>query len=233
MASPTPKRAARMIIIHDRKLSLEGLPPEPSMYQLAREWLGNNPYKPIYTRPTAFPASSGLQLPPPLPPTLLSAARLSPPKRSRAAEPELPQTRASSELIMEHHIQHARDVRRWVKVQRRAVIDRYRPRLLKLLCGGQGLAQSNMPMPVQPNQLELLPQSHSPASPAQPLSVKPLHSTAVEVAAEAAQATADVCTAAEPGADEDNALAADSRAVDAVGDSGAPGEAEAPSTPPS
>jgi hypothetical protein len=146
-----PKRAPRTLTVHDRKIAVDCLPPEPSMYLLAREWMANNPHKPIYVRPNTLPPGGGVQLPPPLPPTVLSSARLKkhPRKRGAAAagleangktsegasmdesdegtdEPEFSRSRASTELILAHHVEHARDVRRWFKVQRQAVLDRYR-----------------------------------------------------------------------------------------------------------
>ena len=202
-AGAPPKRAPRTLTVHDRKINVDALAPEPSMYLLAREWVANNPNRPPIVRPTTLAAASGIQLPAPLPHTPLSLARLVPSSKKRtASELRISSSRASAELILEQHVQHARDVRRWVRVQRQAVLDRFRwaaharahrhharpdalsrarrarafrrprrapraaprprvhvrvaprPRLLKLLCGGQGLQQANMPMPVQPNQPE-------------------------------------------------------------------------------
>lgn len=163
------------------------------MYLLAREWVANNPHKPIYVRPSTILAGSSVQLPPPLPPTPLSTAKLVPRIKRTATvaglssadvlpDLEIDQSSASAELILQHHVQHAKEVRRWVKAQRQAMLDRYRPRLLKLLCGGQGLSQANMPMPVQPN----MPEAAEAVQ----------QSAAAAVAAEAARITADVIAGA-------------------------------------
>ena len=123
--SLSAKRAPKTLSVYDRKINVESLPPDPSLYYLAREWVTNNPFRSTHVRSSTLPSGGSVQLPAPLPPTPLSTARLLPAKR-KVAELELNQSRASPALILEHHVQHARDVRRWVKAQRQCVLDRFR-----------------------------------------------------------------------------------------------------------
>lgn len=121
-----PKRPPRTLSVHDRKVNVDGLPPEPSMYLLAREWVANNPHKPTYVRPMLLAAVGGVQLPAPLPHTPHSLAKLSSGSKRKVSELSISSSRASAELILEQHVEHARDVRRWVKVQRQANLERFR-----------------------------------------------------------------------------------------------------------
>ncbi|KAG8460890.1 hypothetical protein KFE25_010641 [Diacronema lutheri] len=233
-AGAPPKRAPRTLTVHDRKINVDALAPEPSMYLLAREWVANNPNRPPIVRPTTLAAASGIQLPAPLPHTPLSLARLVPSSKKRtASELRISSSRASAELILEQHVQHARDVRRWVRVQRQAVLDRFRPRLLKLLCGGQGLQQANMPMPVQPNQPEaqevLAPRSDA-AVPTPPPKQPP--SAAAAAAAEAEEATA-AAIATTDAADAGNEPRADAAAAAHARLGAAVATARSPTPPPS
>jgi len=115
--------------ILDRRLNLATFPAEKSIYSLMRSWVKDDPTRQAPT-PSRLGKRPQLSLPRPAPETDLSSATL-PPKRRRVEKEQLLNSlhTVSHDVLLEGHLVHMRQVRKWWQRRRAHRYRRYVARL--------------------------------------------------------------------------------------------------------